>query len=138
MASFSGAKSAKRFDEINITPLTDIFLVLLVIMMIVAPLLENRGLTVALPTASKMASMPKTAPQATLAIIVRGDNEVLINNKRLLSMATLERQLSLLKDQFPGGVALTLAPKARHEISLQVMDAVQGAGIAKLAIIEGQ
>ena len=37
------------FTEINITPLTDIFLVLLIIMMVIAPLLDQQGLNLAVP-----------------------------------------------------------------------------------------
>ena len=37
------------FNEINITPLTDIFLVLLIIMMVIAPLLDQQGLNLAVP-----------------------------------------------------------------------------------------
>ena len=37
------------FNEINITPLTDIFLVLLIIMMVIAPMLDQQGLNLAVP-----------------------------------------------------------------------------------------
>ena len=37
------------FNEINITPLTDIFLVLLIIMMVIAPILDQQGLSLAVP-----------------------------------------------------------------------------------------
>ena len=37
------------FNEINITPLTDIFLVLLIIMMVIAPLLDQQGLNLTVP-----------------------------------------------------------------------------------------
>ena len=37
------------FNEINITPLTDIFLVLLIIMMVIAPLLDQQGLNLKVP-----------------------------------------------------------------------------------------
>ena len=38
-----------EFNEINITPLTDIFLVLLIIMMVIAPLLDQQGLNLTVP-----------------------------------------------------------------------------------------
>ena len=43
------ARQRKTFNEINITPLTDIFLVLLIIMMVIAPLLDQQGLNLAVP-----------------------------------------------------------------------------------------
>ena len=42
-------KERKTFNEINITPLTDIFLVLLIIMMVIAPLLDQQGLNLTVP-----------------------------------------------------------------------------------------
>ena len=39
----------QTFNEINITPLTDIFLVLLIIMMVIAPMLDQQGLNLAIP-----------------------------------------------------------------------------------------
>ena len=44
-------KSTKNalFTEINITPLTDIFLVLLIIMMVIAPMLDQQGLNLTVP-----------------------------------------------------------------------------------------
>lgn len=39
----------ETFNEINITPLTDIFLVLLIIMMVIAPLLDQQGISLTVP-----------------------------------------------------------------------------------------
>ena len=39
----------KVFSDINITPLTDIFLVLLIIMMVIAPMLDQQGLSLTVP-----------------------------------------------------------------------------------------
>ena len=39
----------QTFNDINITPLTDIFLVLLILMMVIAPILDQQGLTLAVP-----------------------------------------------------------------------------------------
>ena len=43
------SRERNTFNEINITPLTDIFLVLLIIMMVIAPLLDQQGLNLAVP-----------------------------------------------------------------------------------------
>ena len=47
--AMSTNKKGKMFTEINITPLTDIFLVLLIIMMVIAPLLDQQGLNLTVP-----------------------------------------------------------------------------------------
>ena len=43
------SRSRDTFNDINITPLTDIFLVLLIIMMVIAPLLDQQGLNLTVP-----------------------------------------------------------------------------------------
>ena len=43
------AENRGEFNEINITPLTDIFLVLLIIMMVIAPMLDQQGLNLTVP-----------------------------------------------------------------------------------------
>ena len=43
------ARNRDTFNEINITPLTDIFLVLLIIMMVIAPMLDQQGLNLTVP-----------------------------------------------------------------------------------------
>lgn len=47
------------FNEINITPLTDIFLVLLIIMMVIAPLLDSQGLNLTVPEIVKEENIQK-------------------------------------------------------------------------------
>ena len=63
-------KRRDAFNEINITPLTDIFLVLLIIMMVVAPLLDQQGLNLLVPSnveQQQMAEMVKIKPVDTQA-----------------------------------------------------------------------
>ena len=43
------SRNRDTFNEINITPLTDIFLVLLIIMMVIAPMLDQQGLNLTVP-----------------------------------------------------------------------------------------
>ena len=54
-------------SDINVTPLVDVMLVLLIIMMIVAPLLQQ-GISVKLPVATNTTEKPETSGQTVLAI----------------------------------------------------------------------
>ena len=54
-------------SDINVTPLVDVMLVLLIIMMIVAPLLQQ-GVSVKLPQAANTTEKPDTQDQTVLAI----------------------------------------------------------------------
>ena len=74
-----GAKGGVKSD-INVTPLVDVMLVLLIIMMLVAPLLQQ-GITVTLPKASNSVDKPETRGQTTVAISV--DKHVYLNAKEV-------------------------------------------------------
>ena len=74
-----GAKGGVKSD-INVTPLVDVMLVLLIIMMLVAPLLQQ-GITVTLPKAINSADKPETRGQTTIAISV--EKRVYLNAKEV-------------------------------------------------------
>jgi biopolymer transport protein TolR len=74
-----GAKGGVKSD-INVTPLVDVMLVLLIIMMLVAPLLQQ-GITVTLPKAANSVDKPETRGQTTIAISV--DKHVYLNAKEV-------------------------------------------------------
>src|SRR5207244_7853184 len=61
-----GAKGGVKSD-INVTPLVDVMLVLLIIMMLVAPMLQQ-GVSVRLPTATNTTDKPESQDQTVVAI----------------------------------------------------------------------
>jgi biopolymer transport protein TolR len=71
LGSSGGVKS-----EINVTPLVDVMLVLLIIMMIVAPMLQ-KGVDVRLPVAANSGDKPETQEQTVLAI--KADKTLWVN-----------------------------------------------------------
>src|SRR4026209_2443104 len=91
-----GAKGGVKSD-INVTPLVDVMLVLLIIMMLVAPLLQQ-GITVTLPKASNSVDKPETRGQTTIAISV--DNHIYLNAKEVVDKTQLgEVVKTLLEDK---------------------------------------
>jgi biopolymer transport protein ExbD len=130
------ARTIKRFDEINITPLTDIFLVLLIIMMVVAPMLEQQGLSLSLPSVSSSPS-PSETEAKVLMVTVQANGSLLLDGKAFNDDAeALKIALKQQATTYPGGIELHLHPKAAYEKSMVVMDAAQGAGITALSIVE--
>src|SRR6187401_2946471 len=65
-----GSKGSLKAD-INVTPLVDVMLVLLIIMMIIAPMLQ-KGIDVKLPTASNTVDKPETQDQTVVAVNAAG------------------------------------------------------------------
>ena len=75
-----GAKGGVKSD-INVTPLVDVMLVLLIIMMLVAPMLEQ-GVSVKLPTATNASTKPQSQDQTIIAI---GANKSMYVNAKPVS-----------------------------------------------------
>jgi len=119
------------FAEINITPLTDIFLVLLIIMMVVAPMLDTKGLKVAVPSVGP-SSDTKTEPKI-IKVEIDADGKYSIDNKSVGRMS-LVAQMRAMKADHPDGVVLNTNTESKHEALTFAMDAAQLAGVTKLAV----
>ncbi len=82
MAMDVGGAKGGIMSTINVTPLVDVMLVLLIIMMLVAPLLQQ-GISVKLPTASNTVDKPETHDQTIIAI--GADKQIYLNARAVSS-----------------------------------------------------
>jgi biopolymer transport protein ExbD/biopolymer transport protein TolR len=135
--AFQASGTSKHFNDINITPLTDIFLVLLVIMMVVAPLLNYKGLKLEIPQASESAP-PSNARPFTLTLTAEG--QLLASDKQQrqtpLTLADLKPTLEAAHTTDPtsAGVRLQVAKAAPYKQLTQVIDGIQASRVSKLSI----
>jgi len=74
------SRERDSFNEINITPLTDIFLVLLIIMMVIAPLLDQQGLNLTVPD---MVEQTQVKESKTLTVAVTNDDKYIIDGQEI-------------------------------------------------------
>jgi biopolymer transport protein TolR len=129
-----GAKGGVKSD-INVTPLVDVMLVLLIIMMLVAPLLQQ-GITVTLPKATNSADKPETRGQTTVAISV--DKHIYLNAKEVVDTSTLgEVVKSLLEDkkQDEKVVLIKADQGVDYGTVMAAMDQLRAAGIEDMGLI---
>ena len=127
--AFSSEKG-KLFTEINITPLTDIFLVLLIIMMVIAPSFQSMDNAISVPEINSGVAIEQH--NATVSITKEG--LMFINGKQIDS-DTLVKELELLKPTIekPEVVVKADASVKSSEI-LKVMNAAQDAEFKKLIV----
>jgi biopolymer transport protein TolR len=97
--------------EINVTPLVDVVLVLLIIFMVVTPQLEA-GATVKLPSAQHPDPV-ETAKAAKVATLSLDKEGALFLEKQPLKLDQLARELTQLRAAHPG---LTVAIRADHAV----------------------
>jgi biopolymer transport protein TolR len=126
-----GAKGGIN-SEINVTPLVDVMLVLLIIMMIVAPLLQ-KGAPVRLPTAANSADKPEVADQTVVAVTATGEYYV---NGVPIPEAELQRRVTeLIEDKTEKVVLIKADEDAPYGKVMEAMDELRAAGIEDMGLI---
>lgn len=118
----------KEFSEINITPLTDVMLVLLIIFMVASPILVSGVLKVKLPTSSSS----ETGMKDNVTIFLTEKNQIFINDNLII-----EKDLqSVLKNEFlrtgKTDVILNADVSVTYGEVVRILDLVKGAGATKL------
>jgi biopolymer transport protein TolR len=126
----NSGKDRRLLSEINITPLVDVTLVLLIIFMVTTPMLQ-RGTDVQLPTAQ--ASQVKEEERITLT--VTRDSRILVNNEEV-PRKDLETRLKSMTGSGKERV-LYLRGDARvpYGFVIDVMDAIKSSGIETVGMI---
>jgi biopolymer transport protein TolR len=130
-----GAKGGVKSD-INVTPLVDVMLVLLIIMMLVAPLLQQ-GITVTLPRAINSADKPETRGQTTIAISV--EKRVYLNAKEVPNpndnLGVAVKELLEGKKQDEKVVFIKADQGVDYGVVMATMDQLRAAGIEDMGLI---
>src|SRR5204862_8314214 len=130
-----GAKGGVK-SYINVTPLVDVMLVLLIIMMLVAPLLQQ-GITVTLPKAINSADKPETRGQTTIAISV--DKHVYLNAKEVPNpnenLGVAVKELLEGKKQDEKVVFIKADQGVDYGVVMATMDQLRAAGIEDMGLI---
>lgn len=119
------------FNEINITPLTDIFLVLLIIMMVIAPLLDQQGISLSVPENVEQTKMDKEAK--ILSVMVTKNNKYYINNEEV-SVDRLGTVLSKEMKNYPDGLLIETDGEATHGAVVTLMDKARYAGVKAISL----
>jgi len=126
----SSSKNREMMSEINIIPLVDVMLVLLIVFMITAPLLY-RGMDIKLPKAATNNIKPTERKVLTV-----GKDQAVFLDKEEIGLARLEERLRVLKGNSPDiSLYLRADRDVPYGIVVHVMDLIKRAGIAKLGIV---
>jgi biopolymer transport protein ExbD len=126
-----GAKGGVKSD-INVTPLVDVMLVLLIIMMIVTPMLQQ-GVAVILPNASN--TVPKPDTQDSVTVAVGRDGSIYLNAKPTNEAELPTKLNELLENKTQKIVFLRADQEAKYGAVMAAMDGLRAAQIEDIALI---
>ena len=132
-ATYRGLRSrggAPMMGEINVTPLVDVVLVLLLVFMVTAPMM-SRGIDVELPVANQ----PKIEPEDRVTVSVNAEGRIYVNDKPVNAV--------LLEDEIRGHMARQQAKVAylradeglRYGKVIDVVDKLKKAGVEQIGFV---
>lgn len=122
------------FNEINITPLTDIFLVLLIIMMVIAPMLDQQGLNLAIPDYVEK-TQNTNDENKILTVTVSADNKYYVDGEEIAEndlFNTIKNKSQTLTD----GLMIEAEGDSQHGCVVKLMDTARNAGVKSISLTE--
>ena len=122
------------FNEINITPLTDIFLVLLIIMMVIAPMLDQQGLNLAVPEVVNAEQIKQDSKIMNISI---NDNNQIFWDGSVLDSSQLEKFFKEQAKNYPDGLLIQADDNSEHGAIVTVMDSARNVGITSISLSRG-
>jgi len=119
-----GMRKSKLMAEINITPFTDVVLVLLIIFMIATPFIYQSSMKVQLPKASKSEEISRD-----IIITINAQGDVFLEDKKV-DLETLKYKLrAMMRSKSDASVIVNGDKNVRYDSVIQVMDVLTQSGV---------
>jgi biopolymer transport protein ExbD len=124
------ARRTKLMAEINITPFTDVVLVLLIIFMVTTPLILQSGIKVKLP----QVETAETEDSSTVSVTVSANGEVYLEGKKY-DFDNLQTGITARISSKPGTMLVIKADKeVKYDFVMKVLDIARLSGAKKYAL----
>ncbi|MBZ5681244.1 MAG: biopolymer transporter ExbD [Acidobacteriia bacterium] len=137
MALAKRNEGAKISSDINVTPMVDVMLVLLIIFMVVTPMLQH-GVSVDLAKVNSPEQMPDADKEDALLVSVTRDGQVYFGSDQITIDSLTNKVKDRLANKPDKRVYVKADMRARFGGVVQVVDAVRAAGVDDLGLLTDQ
>jgi biopolymer transport protein ExbD len=124
-------------SDINVTPMVDVMLVLLIIFMVVTPMLQ-RGVSVDLAKTNNPQQMPDADKEDALLVAVMRDGKVFFGTEQIAPDKLTQRVKDQLLNRMDKRVFIKADARARYGAVVDVVDNVRSAGVDQLGLLTEQ
>ena len=132
--AFSISSSTQQ-SEINVTPLIDVLLVLLIIFMVITPMLQ-KSMTVELAKAQNPMPMPKADQEDALIVAVTSDGKIYFDTQQIKDIGDLTQKIKdRLAARTDKEVFVKADARAKYKNVVEVVDNVRAAGVDTLGLL---
>jgi biopolymer transport protein TolR len=133
-----GGSKGGAIADINVTPMADIMIVLLIIFMVITPMLQ-KGVDVKLPVAGN--TKERKDEQKTITVAIKKDTTTYLGGTPMTNVAELVPQVKERLEDLPEGqkiVYLKADEQLAYSEVMKVMDLLREAGVEEIALIAEQ
>ena len=131
-------EGAKVNSNINVTPMVDVMLVLLIIFMVVTPMLQ-KGPPVELARANNPKPMPDADKEDALLVAINRDGKIFFGNNQVQTPEDLTQKVrDRLQNKQDKTVYVKADARAKYKKVVDVVDNVRSAGVGELGLLTEQ
>jgi len=130
-------EGAKVNSNINVTPMVDVMLVLLIIFMVITPMLQ-KGVTVDLAKVNNPQQMPDADKEDALIVAVMRNGDVFFGNDRIQPDQLTNKIKDRIANKVNKTVFLRADARAKYKAVVDVVDNVRSAGVDDLGLLTDQ
>ncbi|MBS1830983.1 MAG: biopolymer transporter ExbD [Acidobacteria bacterium] len=130
-------KAAPPVADINVTPMVDVMLVMLIIFMVITPML-SKGVSVDLVKAKNPIAMANADKEDAVLVAVTRDGKVYLNTTQTTADALPSKVKDMLTNQLDKTVYVKSDSRAKFEKVVEVIDNIRAAGVDNLGLLTEQ
>jgi biopolymer transport protein ExbD/biopolymer transport protein TolR len=134
MAQAKRDEGKKVNSNINVTPMVDVMLVLLIIFMVITPMLNNK-VNVDLPTADAAIAMEDANKEDAVLVAVTRDGKIFLGGEQILIDDMGPKISEKLKDKTNKEVFLRADNRSRYDKVMDAVDGIRNAGVSQLGLL---